>query len=83
MGTVLLKSVHICWVTTGKLHFVKFETSKMDACLDFIEAKGLHRYRHDGQQDGIMTVMATGGGAYKFAEVCAVVVTHQPCRANA
>ena len=41
----------------------------MDACLDFIEAKGLHRYRQDGQQDGIMTVMATGGGAYKFADV--------------
>ena len=27
----------------GKLHFVKFETSKIDECLDFIEAKGLHR----------------------------------------
>lgn len=45
----------------GRLHFVKFESNKIDDCLDFIESKGLH-------QLGIV-VHATGGGAYKFAEL--------------
>lgn len=53
----------------GKLHFVKFETCSMEQCLDFIEAKGLHRYWHSGGNNGLMRVKATGGGAYKFAEV--------------
>lgn len=51
----------------GKLHFVKFETAKVEECIAFIEAKGLHR-SNDGS--GIkMRVKATGGGAYKFAEL--------------
>lgn len=45
----------------GRLHFVKFESNKIDDCIDFIENKGLH-------QSGIV-VHATGGGAYKFAEL--------------
>ncbi|KAI3438596.1 hypothetical protein D9Q98_001020 [Chlorella vulgaris] len=51
----------------GKLHFVKFETSKVDECIAFIEAKGLHR-SNDGR-GAKMRVKATGGGAYKFAEL--------------
>jgi type II pantothenate kinase len=27
----------------GRLHFVKFETSKINECLDFISSKQLHR----------------------------------------
>lgn len=27
----------------GRLHFVKFETHKMNECLDFIHSKQLHR----------------------------------------
>lgn len=50
----------------GKLHFVKFETTKVDECIDFIEAKGLHRHNSSGMP---MRVKATGGGAYKYAEV--------------
>jgi bifunctional damage-control phosphatase, subfamily II, fusion protein len=49
----------------GKLHFVKFETSKVDDCIDFIESKGLHRRNKSGMK---MRVKATGGGAYKFAD---------------
>ncbi|KAL4445797.1 hypothetical protein ABPG77_008996 [Micractinium sp. CCAP 211/92] len=51
----------------GKLHFVKFETAKVDECIAFIEAKGLHRST-DGS-GGRMCVKATGGGAYKYAEL--------------
>ncbi|KAL4425789.1 hypothetical protein ABPG75_009805 [Micractinium tetrahymenae] len=51
----------------GKLHFVKFETAKVDECIAFIEAKGLHRST-DGS-GGKMRVKATGGGAYKYAEL--------------
>ena len=28
------------WLDIGKLHFVKFETAKVDDCVAFIEAKG-------------------------------------------
>lgn len=50
----------------GKLHFVKFESSKVDDCIDFIEAKGLHRRNGSTMP---MRVKATGGGAFKYAEV--------------
>ncbi|PWZ14619.1 Pantothenate kinase 2 [Zea mays] len=38
----------------GRLHFVKFETGKLNECLDFISSKQLHR---------------GGGGAFKYADV--------------
>lgn len=54
----------------GKLHFVKFETQRIDDCIDFIEAKGLHRIHNGaGEPEGKVRVVATGGGAYKFAEM--------------
>ena len=43
----------------GKLRFEKFETSRIEECLDFIELKRLHR----------SSVKATGGGAYKYAQL--------------
>lgn len=51
--------------TGGKLHFVKFETSKVRECIDFIRAKGLHR----SNGGPAMRVTATGGGAYKYADL--------------
>jgi hypothetical protein len=43
----------------GKLHFVKFETSRVEDAIDFIEAKGLHRYcGRNGTKE--MRVKATG-----------------------
>ncbi|XP_043805192.1 pantothenate kinase 1 isoform X3 [Manihot esculenta] len=41
-------------VLQGRLHFAKFETSKIKDCLEFISSKELH---------------LGGGGAYKFAEL--------------
>jgi len=63
----------------GKLHFVKFETARIDECIDFIEAKGLHRVSSldggggdapDGADapDSKVRFVATGGGAYKYAD---------------
>ncbi|OEL19971.1 Pantothenate kinase 2, partial [Dichanthelium oligosanthes] len=45
----------------GRLHFVKFETGKLNECLDFISSKQLHR--------GVFCGKATGGGAYKYADL--------------
>ena len=46
----------------GRLHFRKFEASKMEQCLSFIEQKRLHL----GAEGGKAVVKATGGGAYKY-----------------
>ncbi|KAJ8449095.1 hypothetical protein Cgig2_004150 [Carnegiea gigantea] len=60
----------------GRLHFVKFETSKISDCLDFIKSKNLHcggmnlhRWPCDTWSDENVVVKATGGGAYKFADL--------------
>ncbi|MDB0053424.1 type II pantothenate kinase [bacterium] len=45
----------------GRLHFRKFEASKMDQCIKFIEQKQLHL----GTEGGKAVVKATGGGAFK------------------
>ena len=51
----------------GRMHFVKFETARIQDCLDFIEAKGLHRcYGKDGMRHEVR-VKATGGGALRFS----------------
>lgn len=51
----------------GRMHFVKFETARIEDCLDFIQAKGLHRtLLRDGSSREVR-VKATGGGAHKFA----------------
>ncbi|XP_027942531.1 pantothenate kinase 2-like [Vigna unguiculata] len=58
----------------GRLHFVKFETRKINECLDFIHSKQLHcgglesRYS-DGVTDQNGIIKATGGGAYKYADL--------------
>ncbi|XP_059303936.1 pantothenate kinase 2 isoform X2 [Lycium ferocissimum] len=60
----------------GRLHFVKFETSKINECLDFIHSKQLHcggidspRWPSDASQSENAVIKATGGGAYKFADL--------------
>lgn len=45
----------------GRLHFRKFEASKMEQCMKFIEQKRLHL----GAEGGKAVVKATGGGAFK------------------
>ncbi|XP_022736935.1 pantothenate kinase 2 isoform X4 [Durio zibethinus] len=60
----------------GRLHFVKFETSKLNECLEFISSKQLHRGRIDSHHwnseapaNENAVIKATGGGAYKFADL--------------
>ncbi|XP_009793998.1 pantothenate kinase 2 isoform X2 [Nicotiana tabacum] len=60
----------------GRLHFVKFETSKLNECLDFIYSKQLHCggmdsrcWPSDAPQSENAVIKATGGGAYKFADL--------------
>ncbi|GKV22897.1 hypothetical protein SLEP1_g32711 [Rubroshorea leprosula] len=58
-------------VLKGKLHFAKFETSKINDCLEFIRCNRLHLggfCEHEVPRDKIF-VKATGGGAYKFADL--------------
>ncbi|XP_057251367.1 pantothenate kinase 1 isoform X2 [Beta vulgaris subsp. vulgaris] len=55
----------------GKLHFAKFETSKINECLDFIESN-LHGSRCRDQEVSDkkkLMIKATGGGAYKYADL--------------
>lgn len=70
---------HIFPVLGGRLHFVKFETSKINECIDFIESKKLHSsnflgldaYKGEVCQDPYngSIIKATGGGAFKYAEL--------------
>ncbi|KAK7350623.1 hypothetical protein VNO77_09445 [Canavalia gladiata] len=58
----------------GRLHFVKFETRKINECLDFIHSKQLHcggleSCYTDGDDDQNGIIKATGGGAYKYADL--------------
>ncbi|XP_043703868.1 pantothenate kinase 2-like isoform X2 [Telopea speciosissima] len=60
----------------GRLHFVKFETFKINECLDFISSKQLHTGGLDSRSWHSMVpannnaiIKATGGGAYKFADL--------------
>ena len=73
-------------LAAGKLHFVKFETSKLDQAVEFITAKGLHKVPGSAAQ--LVRVKATGGGAFKFTEVlqvcpparaCTLVQLRAPC----
>ncbi|KAA8542295.1 hypothetical protein F0562_023569 [Nyssa sinensis] len=60
----------------GRLHFVKFETIKINECLDFISSKQLqhggmdsHRWLSGAPNNENAVIKATGGGAYKFADL--------------
>ncbi|XP_062116256.1 pantothenate kinase 2 isoform X1 [Humulus lupulus] len=60
----------------GRLHFVKFETHKINECLDFIYSKQLHRGGIDSQSwlpnaavNENSIIKATGGGAYKYTDL--------------
>uniref|UniRef100_A0A164ULY1 Pantothenate kinase 2 n=1 Tax=Daucus carota subsp. sativus TaxID=79200 RepID=A0A164ULY1_DAUCS len=60
----------------GRLHFVKFETHKINECLDFINSKQLHRggmdslgWQSEVESNENAVIKATGGGAYRFADL--------------
>ncbi|KAL8845361.1 MAG: hypothetical protein Q9205_003071 [Flavoplaca limonia] len=50
----------------GRLHFLKFETDRIDQCLDFVKGLQDEFRRQNGSRSGKMSIMATGGGAYKL-----------------
>ncbi|XP_062116258.1 pantothenate kinase 2 isoform X2 [Humulus lupulus] len=58
----------------GRLHFVKFETHKINECLDFIYSKQLHRidsqsWLPNAAVNENSIIKATGGGAYKYTDL--------------
>lgn len=66
----------------GNLHFVKFETSKIEQCLEFIQSKNLHHSPGSGQgAKPHMRVQATGGGAFKYADMFQVLPLNPTCAA--
>ncbi|CAB4264361.1 unnamed protein product [Prunus armeniaca] len=59
-------------VLEGKLHFAKFETAKINDCIDFIRSKQLRLsgfQKHGAPAGEKCTIKATGGGAYKYADL--------------
>ncbi|KAK8659571.1 hypothetical protein V6N13_029771 [Hibiscus sabdariffa] len=66
------KSVNGQPVLKGRLHFAKFETSKINDCLDFLGSTKLHLGGfHDcnAPLSDKMFIKATGGGAFKFSDL--------------
>lgn len=53
----------------GRLHFVNFETQKINECLEFISSKQLHLGSSEISSGNSATIKATGGGAFKFADL--------------
>ncbi|KAK6931047.1 Type II pantothenate kinase [Dillenia turbinata] len=53
-GGDVSSSESTCPILEGKLHFAKFETSKINECVEFIRSKKLHH---------------SGGGAYKYTDL--------------
>lgn len=51
----------------GRLHFLRFETDKIDACIEFMRQLQTKQRRANGNQKQLeLCVMATGGGAFKY-----------------
>ncbi|XP_026445125.1 pantothenate kinase 2-like [Papaver somniferum] len=62
-------------VKGGCLHFLKFDTRKINECLDFIDSKQLHRGGNywrsfsEAASKNNAVIKATGGGAYMYANL--------------
>jgi pantothenate kinase len=52
----------------ARLHFIKFETSQIEKCLDYVRKTLM---RGENKEDSVVnkTISVTGGGAYKFADL--------------
>lgn len=50
----------------GRLNFIKFETERIDRCIEFIKQLKEDHERLNGSAPGELSVVATGGGAYKY-----------------
>lgn len=49
----------------GRLNFLKFETDKIDTCIEFMRRLKEEHMQNNGVESELC-VMATGGGAFKF-----------------
>lgn len=59
-------------ILNGRLHFENFETCKISQCLEFLSSKHLHHIgglHNEVLVSGKNIVKATGGGAFKFADL--------------
>lgn len=50
----------------GRLNFLKYETDKIDQCLEFVKSLQNEQRTVNGTKSGELCIMATGGGAYKY-----------------
>ncbi|KAI5197840.1 hypothetical protein AUEXF2481DRAFT_37956 [Aureobasidium subglaciale EXF-2481] len=50
----------------GRLHFLRFETEKIDTCIGFMHELQKKQKRANGGKQEELCVMATGGGAFKY-----------------
>ncbi|KAF2655910.1 pantothenate kinase 4 [Lophiostoma macrostomum CBS 122681] len=50
----------------GRLNFLKFETEKIDTCIDFMKNLKADYQQLNGSKPEELCVMATGGGAFKY-----------------
>ena len=50
----------------GRLHFLSFETEKIDDCIEYLRLLQTRHRQTNGAKAKELTVQATGGGAFKF-----------------
>lgn len=51
----------------GRLNFLSFETDKIDDCIEYLRLlQSKHQQTNGGRKGTELSVMATGGGAFKF-----------------
>ena len=53
----------------ARLHFIKFETSQIEKCLDYVRLTLMRGSENDDSSSVNKTISVTGGGAYKFADL--------------
>lgn len=59
-------------VLKGKLHFMKFETRKINDCIEFLSSKKFRCHddlHHEDHTSDSHIVKATGGGAFRYADL--------------
>lgn len=65
----------------GRLNFLNFETDRIDECIAFIQELKNKQSKLNGSTPAEMSIMATGGGAFRFydklKEVLNVTVTRE------
>ncbi|KAF2133395.1 fumble-domain-containing protein [Dothidotthia symphoricarpi CBS 119687] len=65
----------------GRLNFLKFETDRIDTCIEFMRKLKDDHKQNNGSARGELCVMATGGGAFKYydriTEALGVEVTRE------